>query len=67
MSDMLPKLIGSLFLFVFAATIGGIHSYGWWIRQAAAQASQLPVTPLPTVGQVQVAQPQHWRSLIVHP
>jgi hypothetical protein len=63
-----------LFLFLFALTIGGIQSLGWWTRAASAQtaASMRNVAPTSATTERgtalvrhQKCEPAHWRSLFM--
>ena len=57
-----------LFLTLFALTIGGIQSLGWWARTASAQAP-ISVTPGTDTGTAlvrhQKCEATHWRSMFM--
>ena len=54
-----------LFFLIFGLMIGGIQSFGWWTRQASAQAQVSQPCSTPTNRNLQVCEPKHWRSIIM--
>ena len=63
---MYKKSMWWLFLLIFGLTIGGIQSLGWWTRQASAQSQVSQSSPAATGKPIQVIEPKHWRSVVMH-
>ena len=61
MSDMRQFSMWWVFLFIFALSIGGVQSLGWWARTAPAQSP----SELPTTERCQACETMHWRSLVM--
>jgi hypothetical protein len=63
---MYKKSMWWLFLLIFGLTIGGIQSLGWWTRQASAQSQITHSSPFRASKPIQVVEPKHWRSIVMH-